>query len=122
VTYAQAVGFVAAYLSGALAPETRLAVEAHLQGCDHCTAMLNTYQQTVTAVRSLRCADLPEEMEMRVHDFLVNRMRGSGDDGWPHSGPAHPFFNRLMARLRRLARAAEPGRMMLVPLAVVWVL
>jgi anti-sigma factor RsiW len=122
VTCEQVVGFIAEYLTGALAPETRAAFEAHLQGCEHCIAFLNTYQQTITAVRSLQCDGLPWEMQARVRDFLANRMRRSGDDGWSRSGPAQPFFNRLMVRLRRLATAAEPRRMMLVPLAMVWIL
>ena len=122
LTCEQVVGLVADYLTGALAPETRAACEAHLQGCDHCIAFLKTYKQTITAVQSLRFEDLPEEMEARVRDGLANRMRRSGDDGWPRSGPVQPFFSRLMARLRRLATGVEHRRMILVPLVIVWVL
>ena len=122
VTCEQVVGLVAEYLTGAMAPETRAAFEAHLQGCDNCLAFLNTYKQTVTAVQAVRFEDLPEEMEARVRDCLANRMRRSGDDGWPRSGPAQPFFSRLMARLRRLATATEHRRMILMPLVIVWVL
>jgi anti-sigma factor RsiW len=120
LTCEQVVGLVTDYLTGAMIPETRAAFEAHLQGCDHCIAFLNTYKQTVTAVQSLRFDDLPEEMEARVRDFLANRVRRSGDDCWPRSGPAQPFFSRLIARLRRLATDAEHRRMILVPLVMVW--
>jgi anti-sigma factor RsiW len=122
LTCSQVVALVADYLTGALISETRAAFEAHLQGCDHCIAFLTTYKQTITAVQSLRFDDLPEEMEARVRDFLANRVRRSGDDCWPRAGPAQPFFSRLIARLRRLATDAEPRRMILVPLVMVWVL
>lgn len=122
LTCEQVVGLVADYLTGALAPKTRAAFEAHLQGCDHCIAFLKTYKQTVTAVQSLRFDDLPKEMQTRVRDFLANRMRRSGNDRWPRSGPAQPFFSRLIARLCRLAADAEHRRMILVPLVMVWVL
>jgi hypothetical protein len=119
LTCAQVVGLVADYLPVAMAPETRAAFEARLKGCDNCIAFLNTYKQTVTAVQSFRFEDLPEEMEARVRDFLAHRIRRSGDDCWPRSEPARPFFSRLIARLRRLAADAEHRRMLLVPLVTV---
>jgi anti-sigma factor RsiW len=122
LTCEQVVGLIADYLTGALTPETRAAFEAHLQGCDHCLAFLNTYKQTITTVQSLRFEALPEEMEARVRDFLASKMRRSGDDRWPPSGLAHPFFSRLCARLRRLATAAEHRRMILMPPMMVWIL
>jgi anti-sigma factor RsiW len=70
LTCEQVVGLIADYLTGALTPETRAAFEAHLQGCDHCLAFLNTYKQTITTVQLLRFEALPEEMEARVRDFL----------------------------------------------------
>ena len=120
LTCKQVVGLIADYLTGAIDPETAAAFEAHLQGCDHCIAFLNTYKQTITAVRSLRCEDLPAELETRVRDFLGARVRRSGDDRWPPSGPAQSLIGRLLARLRRLSTGSESTRVLLVSLVAAW--
>jgi anti-sigma factor RsiW len=55
------VGLVTAYLEGALSPEERAAVDAHLAGCPHCTAYLEQMRATIAATGRLRDSDVSAE-------------------------------------------------------------
>jgi len=58
------------YLDGDLAPATAAALEAHLAGCQECTAFLNTYRGTVRMSRQLREEQLPPALRERLLSFL----------------------------------------------------
>jgi anti-sigma factor RsiW len=64
------VAFLADYLEKRLRPETRQALDAHLQRCPCCVAQLRTYESTVTLLRSLRDDDLPADLRLTVRSFL----------------------------------------------------
>jgi len=63
------------YLDGALDPATAEALEAHLEGCQECTAFLNTYRGTVRMTRRLREENLPAALRERLLTFLRQRIR-----------------------------------------------
>jgi hypothetical protein len=49
--------------------------EEHLRRCDDCAAFLRTYKQTVQEVQSLKYEDIPQEMRIRVRQFLRSKMK-----------------------------------------------
>jgi anti-sigma factor RsiW len=63
------------YLEGGLDPATASTLEAHLAGCQPCTAFLNTYRGAVQAARRLKEEDLPTELRQRLVTFLRQRTR-----------------------------------------------
>jgi hypothetical protein len=70
VTCEELTTFIADYLTGKLDTGTTLAFKQHLQGCSDCMRFLNTYRKTIDAVRCLRDADIPPELQDRVRRFL----------------------------------------------------
>ena len=78
MTCEQVTAFIADYLAGELDAEAALAFEQHLQGCSDCLPFLNTYRKTIDAVRSLRDADIPPELQNRVRRFLQQRRKAQG--------------------------------------------
>jgi hypothetical protein len=68
VTCEQLTTFIADYIAGKLDVETTLAFEQHLQGCSDCIPFLNTYRQTIDAVRSLCDADIPPNCRIGSDD------------------------------------------------------
>ena len=64
------------YLAGELNPEITEAFEEHLRLCRDCVAFINTYKKTTQAVESLRYADIPAEMQIRVRQFLRAKIKG----------------------------------------------
>lgn len=58
------------YLDGTLDRADALALEAHLTGCQDCTAFFNTYRGTLRTSRALSEAQLPAELRERLVTFL----------------------------------------------------
>lgn len=63
------------YLDGGLDRADVTALEAHLEGCEDCTAFLKTYRGTVRASRQLSESQLPRELRARLVAFLRERTR-----------------------------------------------
>ena len=71
------VELVTDYLEGALDAGTRARFEAHLAGCDGCTAYLQQVEQTIVAVGRLREDDLePDAREALLAAFRSWRSPG----------------------------------------------
>jgi anti-sigma factor RsiW len=75
LTCAQVTELIRDYLQGELPPDITASFEAHLRRCTDCVAFLKTYRQTVQAVQSLRYEDIPQEMQIRVRQFLRSKLR-----------------------------------------------
>jgi anti-sigma factor RsiW len=69
------VDLLGEYLDGALDRETVRALEAHLAGCQDCTAFINTYRGTVRSSRALSEDQLPRELKERLLTFLRRQTR-----------------------------------------------
>lgn len=67
------VELLAEYLDEQLDSATAAALEAHLSGCEECTAFTNTYRKTVQALRQLKEEDLPSQLRDRLRAFLKRR-------------------------------------------------
>ena len=74
LTCEQVTKLIRDYLQGELPPDITASFEEHLRRCDDCTAFLRTYKQTVQEVQSLRYEDIPQEMQIRVRQFLRSKM------------------------------------------------
>ena len=70
----EATALVMDYLSGELDRPTAEAFEAHLGQCPDCAAFLATYKKTLGAARSLKCEDMPAEMQARIEGLLRERI------------------------------------------------
>ena len=51
------------YMEGALAPDVRAAIEAHVAGCPRCEAFIATYQETPRIVRDATKMEMPADLE-----------------------------------------------------------
>ncbi len=60
-------------LDGTLESAVTRALEAHLLGCEDCTAFLATYRGTVRATRSIRERELPAQLRERLLAVLAER-------------------------------------------------
>jgi anti-sigma factor RsiW len=73
----QAVEAVTAYLEGAMAPRDRAAFEAHLAGCEHCTAYVEQIRLTIALTGSVA----PEDLTPEAQDALVGVFRAWAAEG-----------------------------------------
>ena len=51
------------YMEGALAPEVRAALEAHVAGCARCDAFIASYRETPRIVRDATSMEMPADLE-----------------------------------------------------------
>jgi anti-sigma factor RsiW len=64
--------FLWAYLGGELPPEKMAEFDRHLQGCDSCTAYLETYRETIELTQGAfpegdeQAAEMPEDLVKAV--------------------------------------------------------
>ncbi len=68
------VELLAEYLDDQLDLTTAAALDAHLTGCEECSAFTSTYRKTVQALRQLREEDLPSPLRDRLRAFLERQM------------------------------------------------
>jgi anti-sigma factor RsiW len=76
LTCQQVVELVTEYLDGVMEPHRRARFEAHLAGCDGCTAYLEQFRLTVAVVGRLDAGDVPEP----VMNDLLSAFRRWADD------------------------------------------
>lgn len=51
------------YLEGALAPDVRAAIEAHVAGCPRCEAFIASYREMPRIVRDATRIEMPADLE-----------------------------------------------------------
>lgn len=69
----QAIGFLAAYLEGALPPSVKALFDAHLAECPECRDYLAAYQLTLQLARRVPLAPQPPLPESLVNAILAAR-------------------------------------------------
>ena len=62
------------YLEGELPPDVNAALEAHVAGCERCTAFVASYRETPRILRSATAIELPADIQDSLHAFL-HRLR-----------------------------------------------
>jgi anti-sigma factor RsiW len=76
LTCQQVVELVTEYLDGVMEPARRARFEAHLDGCDGCTAYLEQFRTTVAVAGRLEASDVPAP----VMSELLAAFRAWADD------------------------------------------
>jgi anti-sigma factor RsiW len=76
LTCQQVVELVTEYLDGVMEPARHARFEAHLAGCDGCTAYLEQFRTTVVVVGRLAASDVPAP----VMSELLSAFRNWADD------------------------------------------
>jgi anti-sigma factor RsiW len=51
------------YMEGALAPDVRAAIEAHVAACPRCEAFIESYRHTPRIVRDATRIEMPDDLE-----------------------------------------------------------
>ena len=70
------------YMEGALPPDVRAAIEAHVAGCPRCEAFVASYRETPRIVRDATRIEMPAELEASLLAALRTRLGpASGEDG-----------------------------------------
>src|SRR5260370_37769707 len=65
------------YLEGEVTLDLRAAIEEHVQGCKHCTAVLNGTRNVVQLYGDERMLEVPLGFSHRVHRRLEENVPGS---------------------------------------------
>jgi Putative zinc-finger len=68
---------VSNYLDGEVAPELRTAIEDHVRGCKHCTAVLDGMRNVVELYGDERMMEVPVGFSRRLHQRLEADMSPS---------------------------------------------
>ena len=76
LTCQQVVELVTEYLDGVMEPRRRARFEAHLAGCDGCTAYLEQFRATVAVLGRLAADDVPAP----VMSELLSAFRSWADE------------------------------------------
>ena len=71
------VELVTDYFDGALSDGERHAFEAHIAGCDGCTAFLEQMRQTIALTGRLLADEIPPEVEAALLQAFRDWRRGS---------------------------------------------
>ena len=76
LTCEQITDLVLDYVAMVLDKGTTVVFEEHIRKCPDCMAFLNTYRKTIQATQSLRYEDIPADMQNRVRQFLIEKIKG----------------------------------------------
>lgn len=77
------------YVEQRLEPPVSQQLEQHLADCPGCLAFINTYKQTMSLSKDLRCEDIPQELQAKLRSFIKTKL-----------SPRHPtLWERLRFRL-----------------------
>jgi anti-sigma factor RsiW len=63
------------YIDGELSTGLQLELEQHLQGCRHCTVVLNQVKMTVELFCDAEPVDLPNDVRSRLYEALQNKLK-----------------------------------------------
>jgi anti-sigma factor RsiW len=71
----EAIDVLADYLDGTMPPDVAAELERHLADCAPCRAYLATYRKTQELGAAAARVAMPEEMQVRLRRFLIDRLR-----------------------------------------------
>ena len=58
------------YLEGVLPPEMNAALDAHVAGCERCTAFVASYRETPRILRTATAVEIPADIQQSLRAFL----------------------------------------------------
>lgn len=62
------------YVEGLIEPSVRQQLDEHLADCPGCIAFVNTYKQTISLSKDLRCEDIPPELQHKLRSFIKQKL------------------------------------------------
>ena len=62
-------------IDDSVSAETRVELQHHLKGCDHCEVTLSTTRKTIEIYRSHELYDLPPSLRERLHSAIMARCK-----------------------------------------------
>ena len=74
MTCKDAIDLLADYLESTLTEAQLAQLEEHLKACDPCVAYLRTYRRTKELAARAERVEMPEEMKVRLRQFLLGRL------------------------------------------------
>ena len=75
IACASGVQLLMEYLEGVLPAGVRVALEAHVAGCQRCQAFIESYRETPRLLRDATDATLPPDVRRSLAEFLRSRRR-----------------------------------------------
>ncbi len=66
------------YVDGELESESRSELDVHFSQCPECVHFMETFRFTIEKTGEFRCEDIPDEVSLKLHEFLDKRIRGAG--------------------------------------------
>ena len=69
------VGLLADYVERQLPTAVHASLERHLSACPRCVAQVQSYQSTVSLLRTIRDDELPPELRCTLKSFLDRNCR-----------------------------------------------
>ena len=69
------VGLLADYVERQLPPAIHASLERHLSACPRCVAQVQSYQSTVSLLRTIKDDELPPELRCTLKSFLDRNCR-----------------------------------------------
>ena len=76
------------YIDGAVSPDLHRKMKDHFQGCESCTAMLESTRSVVQALNDDRMVDVPPGYSERLYDKLNAQLGGAGGVAQPPTSNA----------------------------------
>lgn len=70
------------YVEKLLEPSLQQALEAHLADCPGCLAFINTYKQTIRLSNGFRPAEMPAELQQKLHSFIKTKLSSRQPNWW----------------------------------------
>ena len=71
------VGIIIDYVEGTMDPLLKEEFERHMGDCESCLAFFKTYEKTRELTKESTCNDMPEEVQVRVKNFLRKMKTGT---------------------------------------------
>lgn len=64
------VAMLSGYVDGELDPKICDVIKKHLEGCTNCRVVFDSFTKTITIYRQLPEEDVPEEIHIRLTEYL----------------------------------------------------
>ncbi len=63
------------YVEGLLESSVSRQLDEHLADCSGCVAFVNTYKQTISLSKDLRCEEIPPELQQKLRSFIKEKLQ-----------------------------------------------
>lgn len=68
------IAMLSGYVDGDLDPKICEVIKKHLDGCENCSVVFDSFTKTITIYRHLPEKDVPEETHIRLTEYLKKNL------------------------------------------------